>query len=70
VVSGEVGLIKPDPAIYHLALDRFGLDPADCLFIDDTEPNVLGARAVGLPATRFVDEPTLRAHPALTTYLG
>jgi 2-haloacid dehalogenase len=70
VVSGEVGLIKPDPAIYHLALDRFGLNPADCLFIDDNEPNVVGARKVGIPATRFVDEPTLREHPSVTGYLG
>lgn len=70
VVSGEVGLIKPEPAIFRLALNRFGLEPADCLFIDDTEPNVLGARGVGIPATRFVDEPTLRRHPAVTAHLG
>ena len=35
VVSGEVKLLKPDPAIYYLALDRFRLSPPDALFVDD-----------------------------------
>jgi 2-haloacid dehalogenase len=69
VVSGEVGLLKPDPEIYELALRRFRLDRRDCLFIDDNEPNVLGARRVGIRATRFVDEPTLRAHPGVAAHL-
>jgi 2-haloacid dehalogenase len=69
VVSGEVGLLKPDPEIYELALRRFGLDRRSCLFIDDNEPNVLGARRVGIAATRFVDEPTLRAHPGVAAHL-
>ena len=53
VVSGREKLLKPDPAIYYLALDRFGLKPAEALFIDDREINVEGARAVGMQAQLF-----------------
>jgi 2-haloacid dehalogenase len=60
VVSGEEKLLKPDPAIYFLALDRFGLRPADALFIDDREINVEGARAVGMHAHLFTTAEDLR----------
>ena len=60
VVSGAEKLVKPDPAIYRLALDRFGLEAAQTVFIDDNAANVAGARDVGLIALHFVDEPTLR----------
>jgi len=61
VVSGEVKLLKPDPAIYYLALDRFGLRPAEALFIDDRQINVFGADAIGMPAHLFTDAEDLRA---------
>ena len=61
VVSGEENLTKPDPAIYRLALDRFGLAEGEGLFIDDSLPNVEGARANGFAAHHFTDAPTLRA---------
>ncbi len=48
VVSGEEQLLKPDPAIYRLLLDRYGLAAADCVFIDDSAANVAGARAIGM----------------------
>ncbi|MDP9414505.1 MAG: HAD family phosphatase [Pseudomonadota bacterium] len=60
VVSGREKLLKPDPAIYYLALDRFGLSPGDALFIDDRAINVEGARAVGMHAHLFVDAEDLR----------
>ena len=60
VVSGIEKLVKPDPAIYALALDRFGLAAGRTVFVDDTEANVAGAAAAGLIALHFVDEPTLR----------
>lgn len=53
VVSGRIGLIKPDAAIYHHAIARFGVDPTRTLFIDDSAKNVTGAEAVGLRALRF-----------------
>jgi len=60
VVSGEVRLLKPDAAIYYLALDRFRLRPADALFIDDRGINVMGAEAVGMKAHLFTDAADLR----------
>lgn len=61
VVSCEVQLAKPQPDIYHLTLDRLGLEPAQALFVDDREENVEAARALGLPAFRFTgDIETLR----------
>lgn len=53
VVSGRIGLVKPDPAIYRHAIGRFGVDPGRTLFIDDSARNVAGAEAVGLRAIRF-----------------
>jgi len=60
VVSGQVKLLKPDPAIYYLALDRFHLRPADALFVDDREINVEGALAVGMQAHLFTNAADLR----------
>ena len=61
VVSGDERLVKPDPAIFHLALRRFGLAPGEALFVDDNAANVAGAEAVGIRAHHFRDAATLRA---------
>ena len=61
VVSGEEKLLKPDPAIYYLALDRFGLKAGEALFIDDREINVEGAKVVGMHAHLFTTAEDLRA---------
>jgi len=53
VVSAEERLLKPDPAIYRVLLDRNGLRAEACLFIDDSERNVEAARAVGMQAHHF-----------------
>jgi 2-haloacid dehalogenase len=60
VVSGEEKLMKPDLALYYRALDRFGLKPAEALFIDDRLINVEGAEAVGMKAHLFIDAEGLR----------
>ncbi len=60
VVSGEVKLLKPDPAIYYLALDRFRLRPDEALLIDDRQINVFAAEAVGMRAHLFADAADLR----------
>jgi len=60
VVSGEVKLLKPDPAIYWLALDRFRLNPAEALLIDDRAINVEGALAIGMEAHLFTGADDLR----------
>jgi HAD superfamily hydrolase (TIGR01509 family) len=59
-VSGEEKLLKPDPAIYYRALDRFGLKPSEALFVDDRAINVEGARAVGMYAHLFTGADDLR----------
>jgi 2-haloacid dehalogenase len=60
VVSGEEKLLKPDPAIYYRALDRFGLQAQEALFVDDREINVEGAEAVGMRGHLFTDSDDLR----------
>lgn len=47
-LSYEVGVIKPDPRIYEYCIERIGFAPAECVFIDDREPNVQGAINVGM----------------------
>ena len=53
VVSGTEKMMKPDPAIYTLAIERFGIDPAGALFIDDVAANVAGAESVGIAGHLF-----------------
>ena len=60
VVSGDEKMVKPDAAIYRLALDRFGLKAEEAVFVDDNADNVAGAAALGIHAIRFTDEPALR----------
>lgn len=61
IVSAHERLIKPDPAIYHTLCERYGLNAGDCIFVDDSEKNVKGARAVGMQAVHFVEPIDLRA---------
>jgi 2-haloacid dehalogenase len=61
VVSGDEKMMKPDPAIYELALRRFGLAPGEGLFVDDRIENVDGSHANGFVGHHFTDAATLRA---------
>lgn len=61
VVSGDERLVKPDPAIYALALDRFGLAAQEALFVDDNPANVAAAAAMGIHAVLFTDAAAFRA---------
>jgi 2-haloacid dehalogenase len=63
VVSGDEGLIKPDPAIYHLACQRAGLTPSQMLFVDDSAANIAAARDLGFHVLHFTDPALL--HPVL-----
>ncbi|MFT4184870.1 MAG: HAD family phosphatase [Rhizobium sp.] len=65
-VSGDIGLIKPDVAIYETHAKSFDLDPASTIFIDDTLVNVEGARAAGWHAVHFTGAEQLRRD--LATY--
>lgn len=53
VVSGDVKLIKPDPRIFKLLLDRFGLKAEDCTFVDDNPDNVEAAKKLGMQGVFF-----------------
>jgi epoxide hydrolase-like predicted phosphatase len=53
VISAEVGIAKPDPRIYHLALDGMGVAANEAVFIDDFEKNIDGALAVGMQTIHF-----------------
>lgn len=56
VVSGEERLAKPDAAIFDLAAQRFGHDPARMLFIDDNAANIAAARGLGWQVHHFTDD--------------
>jgi 2-haloacid dehalogenase len=53
VVSGDEKMIKPDPRIYRLLLDRYGVDPHRTVFIDDSAKNVEAANALGIHGIHF-----------------
>ena len=59
--SGEVRLIKPDPAIYQHTLRGLGVAPSEVLFLDDRDVNVQAARKLGIHAIRVQSMPQLRA---------
>jgi putative hydrolase of the HAD superfamily len=60
-VSGELGLLKPEADIYRHVLDDLGITPAEAIFIDNREPNVAGAEALGITGHVFTDATRLRA---------
>ncbi|HYH58983.1 MAG TPA: HAD family phosphatase [Thermoleophilaceae bacterium] len=68
VISGEVGLHKPEPEIFHLGAERIGVPPEECVFVDDLKENCDGAAAVGMtPILHRGAETTL---PELERLLG
>jgi 2-haloacid dehalogenase len=60
VVSGEERLKKPDPRIYRFAAERFALEPAQTLYIDDAEQNIAAAALLGFRTHHFVEPAALR----------
>jgi putative hydrolase of the HAD superfamily len=55
VISGEVGLNKPEPEIFNLTCERLGIEAGDCVFVDDLRENCAGAEAVGMTAVLHRD---------------
>ncbi len=60
IVSGAHKIVKPDPAIYALALDRFGLQPGQAIFIDDRQENIIAAEDNGFVGHHFTNAERLR----------
>ena len=56
VISACHRCVKPQAAIYRIALEQFRLRPEECLFNDDMEQNIQGARAVGIPGFLFTGD--------------
>jgi 2-haloacid dehalogenase len=61
IISGIEKVVKPDPVIFRLLVERFGLDPARTVFVDDVQRNVDGAIACGFAGIVFADAPQVRA---------
>jgi 2-haloacid dehalogenase len=61
VVSGEVGVAKPDERIFRHLIERHGLEPRSTLFVDDSEANVRAAAALGFHTIRYENSERLRA---------
>jgi epoxide hydrolase-like predicted phosphatase len=53
VGSGDVGIMKPDPRIFQIALERLDVEPSQAVFVDDFIQNVRGAQALGIAAIHF-----------------
>jgi len=53
ICSGREGVCKPNPAIYRLLLERFGLNAGDCVFIDDSAANIAAADALGFHTIHY-----------------
>ena len=60
LVSADVGVVKPDPAIFQLLLERIGRTPAECIYIDDNPRNVTAAQRLGFDAIAFQSAAQLR----------
>jgi putative hydrolase of the HAD superfamily len=66
-ISGEEGVMKPDPRIYRIALDRAGVAPKEAVFVDDVSANVEAAEALGMAGVQFRStDQAIRALEALT----
>lgn len=61
ICSGQEGILKPDPRIYHLLYDRYGLNPAELLFIDDRRENIEAGEKTGMRGVVFTN-PSDLAH--------
>ena len=68
VISGEVGMAKPDERIFHLLLERIGRPASACLFIDDSLHNITAARQLGFQTIQFSSPQALREE--LTQSIG
>ena len=67
VISGDIGVMKPDPSAYQILLNQMGIPADQTVFIDDMPANISGAQAVGMHAIHYQNGTDLRE--ALTPYL-
>ena len=60
IVSAEVGMLKPDPKIFIYGAEKLEVKPEECVFIDDHEPFLKGAKVTGMKTVHFKDIDDLR----------
>ncbi|HEY6304977.1 MAG TPA: HAD family phosphatase [Candidatus Angelobacter sp.] len=60
LLSGEAGLLKPDPQLFQMLLRRYAIDPTHAVYVDDHASNVNSARQLGMHGIHFTDPPALR----------
>ncbi len=53
IISAEVGAAKPDPKIFQIALEQFGVSPKEAVFVDDFYPNIAGCEKIGMKGIHF-----------------
>ncbi|HSW98259.1 MAG TPA: HAD-IA family hydrolase [Candidatus Saccharimonadales bacterium] len=58
ILSGDLGVVKPDAKIYVQALEKLGVQPSEAIFVDDRQANVDAAAALGIRSLVFTDTPT------------
>jgi epoxide hydrolase-like predicted phosphatase len=58
IISAEVGAIKPEPKIFQIALEQFGVKPKEAVFVDDFYVNIEGCEKVGMKGIHFKDPET------------
>ncbi|HEY5621140.1 MAG TPA: HAD family phosphatase [Pontiella sp.] len=68
-LSYQIGIRKPNPDIYHHALNKLGVPADQCLFIDDLPENIAAARAIGFNALRFIPENHAVIEDALNEFI-
>ena len=61
LISGDCGLLKPDPAIFKLMLKKFNLNPCDCLYLDDQAENIIAAQKLGIRSVLIAQKSGLLA---------
>jgi putative hydrolase of the HAD superfamily len=57
IESAKIGLRKPDPRIYRMMVDALGVDPKNCVYLDDLGVNLRPARAMGMTTIKVIDGP-------------
>ena len=70
IESAKIGLRKPDPRIYRMMVDTLGVDPKNCVYLDDLGVNLKPAREMGMTTVKVLDGPQAIAELEIATGLS
>jgi putative hydrolase of the HAD superfamily len=68
IISGDVGIRKPDPGIYHVLLSAIGRPAQDCVFVDDRVKNLDAAKAIGVQTVLFGTAESSASHRCVASF--